>query len=57
MSGTTLTTAHAATYLGASQNGTQYTWSKNGYFSTPKVQSVPQLRSEYGNVVRYYNKK
>ena len=52
-----MTSTDAATYLGASQNGTQYTWSKNGYFSTPKVQTVSQLRTEYGNVVRYYNKK
>jgi len=53
--GSSNVTQHAATYLGTSQNGTQYTWSKNGFFATPQVQTVPQLKNEYGNVVKYYN--
>lgn len=54
--GTFQTADHAATYLGTSQNGTQYTWSKDGYFVTPKIKTVNQLKSDYNSsIIRYYN--
>ena len=50
-------TQHAATYLGKSQNGTEYTWSKNGRFATPQIQTTNELKKEYGDKVKYYNPK
>jgi RHS repeat-associated protein len=49
-------TEHAATYLGTSKDGTQYTWSKGGIKPAPKVETVPALKTEYGKNVKYYNK-
>ena len=59
-------TTHAATYLGTSRDGTQYTWSKNGAES-PGIFTVEQLKSveEYGGKIQgfgtengggYYNR-
>ncbi|GGH31400.1 hypothetical protein GCM10011418_44160 [Sphingobacterium alkalisoli] len=50
-------TKHGAVYLGTSKNGTEYTWSKNGYFYTPKVISVGDLKKEYDKKVKYFNYK
>ncbi|MFD2582669.1 DUF6443 domain-containing protein [Pedobacter vanadiisoli] len=57
VNGTTASTNHAATYLGTSQNGTQYSFSKNGLYETPKIETVSSLKKEYGNIVNYYNKR
>jgi len=46
-------TTHAALYLGASKNGTQYFWSKNGNSSIPGVFTLEWLKSEYGQVEGY----
>lgn len=49
---------HGATYLGTSKNGTVYTWSKNGWEVTPKVQTQNKLTTdEYPDTykVRFYN--
>jgi hypothetical protein len=47
------TTTHGAIYLGTSQNGTQYTWSKNGSYNVPGVFTINQLTDEYGKVEGY----
>jgi len=47
---------HAAIYLGASKNGTEYTFSKNGFFKNPKVEQTSFLKKEYGQSVSYWNK-
>ncbi|SEH27489.1 RHS repeat domain-containing protein [Chryseobacterium culicis] len=47
---------HAATYLGTSRNGTEYTFSKNGQGINPKIETTNQLRKIYGNQVGYWNK-
>nr|WP_257621503.1 RHS repeat-associated core domain-containing protein [Chryseobacterium sp. NKUCC03_KSP] len=47
---------HAATYLGTSRNGTEYTFSKNGLFANPKIQTTGTLKKEYGHKVGYWNK-
>ncbi len=39
---------HAATYLGTSNNGTIYTWSKNGMFDKPGIFTLPALEKTYG---------
>lgn len=39
---------HAATYLGTSQNGTIYTFSKNGMIAAPGVFKLSTLESIYG---------
>ncbi len=39
---------HAATYLGTSQNGTIYTFSKNGMIAAPGVFKLSTLESMYG---------
>ena len=46
-------TTHGATYLGTSQNGTQYTWSKNGRGKALGVFTVGQLNQKYGKVEGY----
>lgn len=46
---------HAATYIGTSKNGTEYTFSKNGLLVVPKVQTTTSLKSIYGNKVSYWN--
>ena len=46
-------TLHAAVYLGTSRDGTQYAWSKNGSFTTPKVIKVSELVSTYGGIDGY----
>lgn len=40
---------HAATYLGTSQNGTIYTFSKNGTVAAPSIEKLSTLQSMYGN--------
>ena len=47
---------HAATYLGTSKNGTEYTFSKNGMLQNPKIETTSSLKSQYGNRVGYWNK-
>ncbi|HCN48622.1 MAG TPA: sugar-binding protein [Chryseobacterium sp.] len=47
---------HAATYLGTSRNGTEYTFSKNGMFQNPKIETTSSLKAQYGNKVGYWNK-
>ncbi|KFF26489.1 RHS repeat domain-containing protein [Chryseobacterium vrystaatense] len=47
---------HAATYLGTSKNGTEYTFSKNGLFVSPKIETTGALKKQYGNKVGYWNK-
>jgi RHS repeat-associated protein len=41
---------HGATYLGTSNNGTNYYWSKNGSISSPGVQTEQELNSQYGTM-------
>ena len=56
---------HAATYLGTSNGGTQYFWSKNGTFTKPAIYTLAELESTYGdnenikaqNGKGYYNHK
>ncbi|RWU07724.1 DUF6443 domain-containing protein [Pedobacter chitinilyticus] len=48
---------HAATYLGTSKDGTQYTWSKDGSKYLPAVKKVEILKDDYGKNVKYYNNK
>ena len=38
---------HAAVYLGKSQNGTIYTWSKNGQSKTPGISTASGLKTKY----------
>jgi len=47
---------HAATYLGTSKNGTEYTFSKNGLFVNPKIEQTSALKKQYGQSVGYWNK-
>lgn len=47
---------HAATYLGTSRNGTEYTFSKNGFFVNPKIEQTSFLKKQYGQSVGYWNK-
>lgn len=47
---------HAATYLGSSKNGTEYTFSKNGLFTNPKIETTNSFKNQYGNKVGYWNK-
>lgn len=47
---------HAATYLGTSKNGTEYTFSKNGLFVNPKIETTGALKKQYGHKVGYWNK-
>ena len=47
---------HSATYLGTSRNGTEYTFSKNGMFTNPKVEQTSFLKKQYGQSVSYWNK-
>lgn len=46
----------AATYIGTSRNGTEYTFSKNGFFINPKIEKTGDLKKEYGHRVGYWNK-
>ncbi|EFK60119.1 hypothetical protein ACFU8T_20555 [Sphingobacterium spiritivorum] len=55
--GTVSDTKHGAIYLGTSKEGTEYTWSKDGLYETPKVRSINYLKNEYSEVVKYYNYK
>ncbi|WP_342331388.1 DUF6443 domain-containing protein [Pedobacter sp. FW305-3-2-15-E-R2A2] len=48
---------HAVIYLGTSRNGTQYAFSKNGYYKTPKIEMFSTLKNDYGSQLFYYNKK
>ena len=45
-----LQTTHAATYLGASKDGTVYFWTKNGRKTAPVISIVGDLPSSYGPV-------
>lgn len=47
---------HAATYLGTSKNGTEYTFSKNGFFVNPKIEQTSVLKKQYGQAINYWNK-
>lgn len=46
-------TTHAATYLGTSNNGTQYFWSKNGRSAKPGIFSLETLQNKYGHIEGY----
>lgn len=46
-------TTHGAVYLGTSNDGTQYTWSKNGQYNVPGVFTIKQLTNKYGKVEGY----
>ncbi len=41
-------TTHGATYLGTSQDGTIWTWSKNGMIEKPGIYKMSALESVYG---------
>ena len=41
-------TTHGATYLGTSQNGTIWTWSKNGMLDKPGINKLSTLENTYG---------
>jgi RHS repeat-associated protein len=55
--------SHGAVYYGTSQNGTVYVYTKNGWYDAPKIMTLQQVQSIYGNVSGlnngsgYYNKK
>lgn len=54
--GTSKGFTHAATYLGTSKNGTEYTFSKNGAGVNPKIETTSHLKKIYGNQLGYWNK-
>lgn len=39
---------HSATYIGTSQNGTMYFWTKNGYFNSPTIMTLKEIEDIYG---------
>ncbi len=48
---------HGATYLGMSNNGTIYVWTKNGMFNRPKVATLNSVIHMYGDHQGVGNKK
>jgi RHS repeat-associated protein len=50
-------TPHAATYLGTSQDGTIWTFSKGGPSNQPKIESLNSSESEYGAKLEGYRKE
>jgi RHS repeat-associated protein len=56
-SGSYSETTHGALYFGTSKDGTQYTWSKDGTTTTPKIEKLSDVTNKYGHVEGYRAEK
>lgn len=46
---------HASIFLGKSRNGTEYNFSKNGFYGKPTIETTGNLKKEFGHRVGYWN--
>lgn len=46
---------HASIFLGKSRNGTEYNFSKNGFYGKPTIETTSKLKKEFGHKVGYWN--
>ena len=50
-------TTHSSTYLGTSNDGTIYTWSKNGNMAIPTISTLPKDQINWlSKAVKFYNR-
>ena len=45
---------HGAVYIGTSENGIDYFYTKNGSYTAPTIMSLDQLIEIYGNDFQYW---
>ncbi len=46
---------HTSIFLGKSRNGTEYNFSKNGFYGKPTIETTGNLKKEFGHRVGYWN--